>query len=325
MISIPSQLSNERFIVLSARGKTPVQQWSQAKYQYTATGIRPWLEDGWNYAVIYTSDLCVFDADSAARLMELGIIQDLPKTFTVMSGREGLGLHLYYRLSDPPAGSKIYLYDTDGSELGDIRLPHSKFYNVGPNCIHPSGRPYQIVSDLPITTVRWDDLEGILGRVTTKIAGVQTSLEWKPREHQQGTLDEYNLSVLDFLMPEGAKLRGDEIEGTHPIHGSTTGSNLTVKKDGSVWWCRRCGSGGNWIDALAVAERIIDCSDSYPGRKYSKEEWKQIDAVLQKLKPDVHDRLTKQWWMTRNASKLSSIENSLSRIYAKRRGGKVET
>ncbi len=325
MIDVPRQLENERFIVLSARGKTPVQKWSQPEHQYTAIGIRPWLQDGWNYAVIYQTDLCVFDADSAERLIELGIIQDLPKTFTVMSGRGGLGLHLYYRLSNPPEGTKIYLYDTGGEELGDIRLPHSKFYNVGPNCIHPTGNPYQIINDVPITTVSWEELDSVINRVTIKIAGVQTSLNWEPRDPQSGTMDDYNLSVLDFLMPEGAKLRGDEIEGAHPIHGSSTGNNLTVKKDGSVWWCRRCGSGGNWIDALAVSENIIDCSESYPGRKYSKEEWKQINAVLRRLNPEVHDRLTKQWWVNRNASNLSRIASRISRVYAKRTPDKVET
>ena len=313
--TVPWQLVGEKFIVLSEKGKNPVQRWSLPEHQYTADKIQRWLDEGWNYAVLYQTDICVFDADNAERLMELGVIDALPRTFTVMSGRDGMGLHLYFRMPNPPEGTKIYLYDNNGDELGDIRLPKSRFYNVGPGSIHPSGRPYQVINDVPLAILDWEILKQALSRLTVKVAGVQRDLSFDTDKQQPSTMDEYGFTVLDFLSPLAPRVRGDEIEGTHPIHGSSTGNNLTVKTDGSVWWCRRCGSGGGWIDALAVSEGIIDCSEAHPDRTYSKEEWKKINEVLRRLKPDVHEKILKKWMAERNASSLDKLRMALSSHY----------
>lgn len=315
MTTVPPQLAGEKFIVLSERGKHPVQKWSLPEHQYDAEKIQRWLDEGWNYAVLYQTDICVFDADNAERLMELGVIDALPRTFTVMSGRDGLGLHLYFRMPNPPEGTKIYLYDGDGAELGDIRLPHSKFYNVAPGSIHPSGRQYQIINDVDLAVLEWDVLKEALSGLLTKVAGVKHDVSLPAEERTPSPMDEYGFTVLDFLSPLAPQTRGDEIEGTHPIHGSSTGNNLTVKGDGSLWWCRRCGSGGNWIDALAVSEGIIDCSEARPGRTYSKDEWKKINAVLRRLKPDVYEKMTRKWMVEKNASSLDKLRTALATVY----------
>lgn len=293
---VPEQLSQEKFILLGPKSKDPFPglKWSEEKNQHAAEKMTELLNiyyPGCNYGVTYTTDLAVLDADNAERLKELGVIDALKDTFIVMSGRDtSVGLHIYLRITNPPTPQKIILTDKENGEpLGDLRLPGSRFYNVGPGCIHPSsGREYQILRDVPIRTLSWDELATVLEPV-----------EWKLREerpkmqHIEHKPNDYNLSVIDFLMPEKAKLVNGEFIGVHPIHGSTTGSNLSVKQDGSVWWCRRCQSGGNWLDALAVAEGIIDCSDA--GRQYTKEEWKAINKVLKKIRPDVYEKKMDEW------------------------------
>jgi putative DNA primase/helicase len=77
--------------------------------------------------------------------------------------------------------------------------------------------------------------------------------------------DRYNLRCEDFLMPEKAIRRGDELTGGHPIHGSETGHNLHIDTRKNVWHCFRCGSGGGPVEALAVAEGIIPCGQAGPG------------------------------------------------------------
>lgn len=308
MRSVPDQLKNETFIVMTGHDcKKPVHAWSNPSFRFTAEKLQSWLDAGFNYSVIYTTDICVMDADNAERLTEIGVLEYLPETFTVMSGRnDSVGLHLYFKMDDgPEKGTKIYMNDPEtGESLGDFRLPLSPFYNVGPSCIHVSGKPYKILRDIPIAKLSYTRLIEALEPTDWKLAGAEMKKEFIPRTPVPHSLDEFNLSVIDFLMPANAKLRNDEFIGEHPVHGSTTGSNLTVKSDGSVWYCRRHGTGGNWVDALAVSEGIIDCEDV--GRQYTREQWNQIKTKLRQLNPEVYTKWDEYSWLRRQKKKTEA-------------------
>ena len=71
------------------------------------------------------------------------------------------------------------------------------------------------------------------------------------------------ISVTDIWKPpHDAARSGENVSFAHPVHGSTTGTNLSINLTRDVWICRRCGSGGDALLALAVDERIIDCADA---------------------------------------------------------------
>jgi hypothetical protein len=322
---IPDQLRGERFILLGHNSKDPFPgiRWSDPKQQHSAEEMENLLNvyyPGCNYGVVYSTDLAVLDADNAARLKELNVLDKLLPTFTVQSGRtSSIGLHVYFRVPDSPAAKKIYLVDKEtGADLGDIRLPGGRFYNVGPGSIHPvSQRRYEVILDGPIRTIPWEELSAALAPVNweLKLEKVEsTPIDTANRTCSWG--DEYNLSVLDFLMPDGARLHDGEYVGAHPIHGSTTGSNLTVRQDGSVWWCRRCGSGGGWIEALAVSEGIIDCSEAGK-RGLTKEEWRQVHSVLKKIRPDVYRKQRTQWDLEKRERKLRSLRSREEEVRVK--------
>jgi len=61
--------------------------------------------------------------------------------------------------------------------------------------------------------------------------------------------------------------RGGKIQGSHPIHGSTTGCNFLIDTSKNQWVCFHGGhnpphgGGGVW-SAIAVMEGLIDCSES---------------------------------------------------------------
>ena len=61
------------------------------------------------------------------------------------------------------------------------------------------------------------------------------------------------------------KKSGSEYFGSHPIHGSESGSNFWINPSKNMWHCFRCDSGGGPLAAIAVKEGIIDCSEANKG------------------------------------------------------------
>jgi hypothetical protein len=61
------------------------------------------------------------------------------------------------------------------------------------------------------------------------------------------------------------KRQGSELQGPHPVHGSTTGKNFRINPATGVWYCFRCLSGGGPLQLLAVLEGLITCHQARPG------------------------------------------------------------
>jgi hypothetical protein len=112
------------------------------------TALKPW-KDGTtaNYGIgCGHSNICVVDCDKGLTTLEefekWRIKNQLPETLTVKSGREGLGIHLYYTGAVPTTG-----FDIDGI-TGELKSLGG--YVVGFGSIHPSGKKYEIIHDLPL-------------------------------------------------------------------------------------------------------------------------------------------------------------------------------
>lgn len=75
-------------------------------------------------------------------------------------------------------------------------------------------------------------------------------------------------SVMITRIFDVSKLRrvGKQLQGTHPIHGSTTGANFAINEEKNVWYCYRHGSGGGPLSLLGVVGEIVKCEDCVPGR-----------------------------------------------------------
>lgn len=279
---IPSQLRGCRFIRVAGGGKAAVDQGWQSLSNYAAdAGIfQQWLESGGNYGILLADDICCLDADNPAKLESLFPV--LGNTFTVRTGRGGMGgLHVYFRSPGWPP-EKIGLVDPEtGEAVGDLRGPGSPFYTVGPGCLHPSGKRYEVVKDAPLTVTDKEVLEKAIAPFrqdwTTSSATVQES-------HRRGgrlLSDVLGLSVEDFLPPDNARVQGEEVVGGHPVHGSETGQNFHVNRRQGVWHCFRCGSGGGPLEAMAVSEGIIRCDEARPG--CLEGHWREIFDALRRL------------------------------------------
>ena len=264
----PSRLQNPsfRFILVAPKSKRPLEKdWQEsANYPYDSKVLQNHLSNGGNYGVICgPGGLRVFDCDMLARLGELGILAKLPKTFSVRS-REGR-LHRYYLI--PELEKKIVLWDPilkgdDGQplHLGEIQGPGTQV--IGPGSIHQTtGKPYEAIDDSPIAALSLKVLhEAIEGLKTSKAAPSKAS----PRQTEDDQFK--NIRIEDIAYPAGETRRiGDEIQGSHPKHGSTSGKNFRIDLKKNSWYCDRCHAGGGPALWLAVQEGIISCDQAGSG------------------------------------------------------------
>ena len=283
---IPSALQDPsfRFILLRQGQKTPIEAgWQKdPSSQYTAgsPSLLNHIAGGGNYGVVTgPGRLCVFDVDDPEWFKTNGILERFRGTFTVSTGK---GVHFYFR-SDF-TGKRILTDPEDQArQLGDIRGGPG-FQVVAPGSLHPSGRRYSVVNASPLIEISADELHTIADQVTPRKPQAMPDQGTRKRKTQgtgRGTItDDLNLQVTDFLMPTKAIKQGDELIGTHPTHGSTSGNNLHVNTAKNSWHCFRCNSGGGPLEAFAVSEGIISC-DEAQGRCL-RDKWPEVFNDLEK-------------------------------------------
>ncbi|PKL61803.1 MAG: hypothetical protein CVV31_09210 [Methanomicrobiales archaeon HGW-Methanomicrobiales-2] len=284
MIQIPNTLAGCRFIKVRPKDKGAIEPgWQEtANYAHDDPRLRQHLTAGGNYGVMPVGGVCILDADEAVRMQDL--LPVFLSTFTVRTGGEGPKFHIYFRCSGLD-GQKIPFYDPEtGDHLGEIYGSGCRAYVVGPGSIHPSGRTYEIASDGPLKEIPIEDLDTMFfSKVKCKRnRPAAPEVPATPRKIQQsgGTItDRLGLRCEEFLMPTGATRSGEEIVGGHPIHGSETGTNLAINFSKNAWTCRRCNSGGGPLEALAVAEGIIQCQDA--GRGCLRGHWPEVFKALE--------------------------------------------
>jgi hypothetical protein len=164
---IPSQLRERpgaRFTVILNGNKRPEgKDWAGpngANYAIDDAPLAGYLSQGHSYGILCGhAGIAVADIDDPAALEELGILQKIPETFQVRTGRGGS--HFY--LDCPELDHQIGLYhptlkDEDGEplHLGEIQSRGQQV--VGPNCRHPNGKRYEVVNDAQILTISRADL-----------------------------------------------------------------------------------------------------------------------------------------------------------------------
>jgi P4 family phage/plasmid primase-like protien len=99
--------------------------------------------------------------------------------------------------------------------------------------------------------------------------------------HSKNLTERYNLKVTDH-MPDNAQRVGNEYRGAHPIHGSTTGENVSLNIQDNVFSCFRCSRGGDAAIWDAINRGIIRCDEDYTLDKF-KEHAKQLEKEF----PDI--------------------------------------
>jgi len=275
---IPCQLQRPefRFVPIWSGEKKPFEHgWNRpggANYPYDSPKLAAYLLEGHNYgACAGMGDLIIFDSDHP-RLAELGILDDLPPTFTVRTG--GGGTHRYYLCRD--IEHKAVMYDRElknekGEPLHLGEIQTLGFQAVCPGSLHPNGKRYTVEIDAPIAEITWPELYAILeGKIEFGLAPVDQEPKKKhfaikvtdPR--REDPFEDVSLETV--LYPRGNLRRsGSIIKGEHPVHGSTHGHNFQIDTRKNTWFCFRCWKGGGPALAVAVSEGILRCNECGPG------------------------------------------------------------
>jgi P4 family phage/plasmid primase-like protien len=289
---IPPQLSNPefRFIRVATKGKRPIDDaWQKnANYPHDSPILAEHMKAGGNYGIICgPGEVRVLDCDEAARLDDLGILAKFPRTFSVQS-RPGR-VHRYYLI--PELKKKIILFDPilkdeNGQplHLGEIQGPGTQI--IGPGSIHAAtGKPYEVIDDSPIAALSIDQVKAAIeGLKTSRLDANIEKLDAMPRRAAPHKEDDpfQSIRIDKIAYPSGETRRiGDEIQGAHPVHGSTTGKNFRIDLKKNTWFCDRCHTGGGPALWLAVQNGILRCDQASAGALRG-EEFRKVYEIAEK-------------------------------------------
>ena len=287
---IPAQLRERpgaRFtVIINGQKKPEGKDWAGvngANYAIDDAPLAGYLSQGHNYGVLCGhAGINVPDIDDPARLEALGIMQRIPDTFKVKTGRGGQ--HVYFDC--PELDHQIGLYDPelkdeDGEplHLGEIQSKGQQV--VGPGSTHPNGNRYELINDALIMQISKVDLLKIFDGLI--LTGIDDPAE-EPRRSSERRRKAGGSSIGDLVPIDQVawplkivKRSGSEVIGTHPLHGSKSGDNFSVNTAKNCWHCWRCGppgehrGGGGPLEWLAVEAGLISCKDAKPGCLDDKE------------------------------------------------------
>ena len=250
-------------------GKSPIEfGWNRkASYVYADPKLINHLQQGKNYGLACgRGGLIILDWDDISTIPEVEKI--IPKTFTVQTG--GGKRHYYFTVS---AGTPKIVFIKDGIHYGELQSTGSQC--VGPNSFYPVGKKrYDILKDVDIVELPQEIINKLRVLYTDEIDNEPIKVvNW----------DMYKKSSIDFSISSlthklgNLKRRGNELYGTHPVHGSKTGMNFFANTSKNIWHCFRCNSGGDSLSLLSMLEGVCDCKDfSSGGKKLRGEDFKKV-------------------------------------------------
>ena len=268
--------------------------WGNEDYHQQATvkdcSISVPLDPDWNDArqviVIDIDDVSLCDAVANAPALERS---------ARATGKKGSKL---FAILDPagarPENPIIQYVPKDDPDHPAVEIftgsKHALIYGEHPDSTRERPILYTITRGFgePFPVLAWEEItkalepiirENGLVRKTTEATRDPATVPPRSRPRGGRTItDKLNLSITDVCTLTDGVRYGDEIRGSHPVHGSTTGQNFTINPHENSWHCFRCGTGGGPLEWIAVEAEIIDCSEARPGCLHGR--WREVFAVL---------------------------------------------
>lgn len=271
---IPKQLRNPnyRFIKIAMSGnfarKKPLEKdWQNARnYFHDDPTLIEYISKGNNFGVVCGyGNLAVIDADE--KEIEDIVEINLQETFTVQTGSGGK--HYYFII--PDLDRKIVLHDKDNKHFGEVQFTGSQV--ILPGCLHPNDKRYKIIKDVPIATIKYSAIKKALGNF------IQDNVT--PSDHWEKDGEYQDIDISKVISLSGLTKHGNECQGAHPVHGSSTGSNFCINPSKGTWHCFRCNSGGGALSLIALLEGFINCNEAKQGALKGNV-FKQVLAIANK-------------------------------------------
>jgi len=328
-MEVPNKLKSKDFRFIKLRGKTkqPLEKaWTNGK-NYTYEEIQEWTKDGNNYGVATgIGSLGVIDCD--LEILDERVRKLLPPTLTVETGSGGI--HHYYIIKD--LDKKFIFYYKGTIHAGELQWEGQQV--VGAGSIHPdTKKPYRVKNNKPIAEITQAELEPLFA-------------EFKKQKKSKKKSKSSTSSHKGFCLPitqviekvpelQEFERKGKDLQGSHPVHGSSTKINFCIDDESDIWHCFRCGTGGDTLDLIAMLEGIIKCED-VGSEPLSGKEFKKVlklakdkygfdeEELVQKELPeepkslkDVHDTFKKYLYL----EDLKPIDLALAIALSKQKKG----
>jgi phage/plasmid-associated DNA primase len=166
--TIPAPLihAGARFVLVKPHDKAAFEpEWATRTYDSSSPQLLSHLKNGGNYGVLTHNGICIIDIDNPEEFRKLN--PNIPDTFMVRRGSSGRG-HIYFTCPDCPEEFRKKIE----TPFGDVRLG-GNFYVVGASCTHPSGDAYEIIKNVPISDISWNEINRLIqtkppGRITER-------------------------------------------------------------------------------------------------------------------------------------------------------------
>ena len=273
---IPAQLLNTelRFIRIDGGKKIPKdKKWQkEGGNNFNFEEIQKWTDAGGNYGIACGfGNILVIDADDK-EFREL-LEKEFPDTFTVLSGSH-VGIHKYFYCED---GIKPFPIQrmTAAIEGGAIRKKLDKKFGeiksagtqaVCPGSLHESGNRYEVLVDKPIAAITKEQINNIVNKILGKELAIPAEKKFSFKKENL----KINGRITDIINISGFRITREGYQGSNPFHGSETGQNFCVNIFTNTFYCFRCREGGGILQAVALAEGLINCGEKLRGDDFKK-------------------------------------------------------
>lgn len=264
MIKLPTKLQNKsfRFIKIRKGDKAPLEKdWTMANnYKYNDPDFIEYLRTAKAYGVACGfGQLAIVDCDN---IKSAGRIENsLPDTFTVITpGHKSP--HLYFIIKD--LTSKIAMTDKNEIHHGEVQF--TGFQALGPGSLHPNGKEYKVVKDIPIEHITREEL----------LAAIKPFTKEEKEKKPCDSGIQMDISIVSKNIKGLSPSSNGELQGPHPVHPSEGGTNFSVNEETNRWHCWRPGhGGGDTISLIALLEEFAPC-DSFIKGYFSTAEGKEV-------------------------------------------------
>lgn len=221
------QLDEINFVLLKEKEKKPFQDaWQTKKIKFNDEKLINHLSSNGNYGVMGGGERNLVMIDFDNEELQQKLIDKLPKTFTVKTG-SGL-CHLYY-FSNNAKSFKIF--DEELNTLADVQGEGKQV--VGAGSIHPNGKTYELIEDVPIAFIDYAELQAQLMPYDKKPKKkVKVRQEYLPKfDIEENFVEECQsqISIADVLNLIGIDTSKNPTEC--PFHSSKGGKCLGFEDD----------------------------------------------------------------------------------------------
>jgi hypothetical protein len=250
--------------------------------------------------------ICSIDCDTLQTMKLAETLINAPKILSKKGGKFILRL-----IGEAPTQVQYAKTKPQKGEKPSVGL---EFFSSGKHVLiygmHPDDVPYKFYpQDIPSMT--WDEIYAVLVRIANQTGLTHEIIKGSSKSPPGCTIEPdvitkayinspragQNISDwfnLPYPVPINSVQNGDNLQGAHPVHGSTGGNNFSVDIKTGRYFCFRHQVGGDRFMWLLVENHIIECEQAGGGWKgLTRRQQTEAHELLKELYPERYEEYRK--------------------------------